>query len=119
MVIEGQVVFAAETAPFEGATLVVHLEDTTYADARAIAVASLIVPDVALRADASGGALAIPFELVIDSPPPSPHRLTLRVLVDLDGDRRLGRGDYVNAMSVRVPQDVERARVEVPVTRVT
>jgi hypothetical protein len=119
VIIEGRVVFAVGTPAFDGATLLVRLEDTTYADAAAIVVASSTVSDVALPAVASDIAPAMPFELVVDEPPPSPRRLTLRVLVDLDGDRRIGRGDYTNAISVPVSQNAEWARVDVPVARVT
>ena len=97
-VIEGRIVFGGDTAPFQGVSVELVLEDTTYADSPAIPVARLVLSSVSYDG-AVGGSIA--FALRRDAVAPG-RRQTLRILVDVDGDGRLGRGDYGNAESVPV-----------------
>jgi hypothetical protein len=91
--------FPGESEPFEDARVEISLEDTTYADAPASPVGRCVLEHVTHRGGAGEG-----IGFVLSRPPPPPGRQqSLRVLVDVDGDGRLGRGDYHNAESVPVP----------------
>jgi len=103
--IEGRIVFGEDARPFQDASVEVVLEDTTYADAPAVAVARLVLRAVSYDG-APGGSIAF----ALPRPPAAPGRAhTLRILVDVDGDGRLGKGDYRNAESVPVPLDAAAA----------
>ncbi len=98
-VVEGRIVFGEDSVPFEGASVEVTIEDTTYADAPAVRLARLVLRAVTHDGRAGG---SIPFSLRRDASAPH-RRQSLRVVVDVDGDGRLGVGDYRNAESVPVP----------------
>ena len=98
-VIEGYVVFGDDVLPFAGASIEVVLEDTTQADAPASPVRRVVLHPVAHDGVVGN---AIGFSLRRGPVPPG-HRQSLRVLVDLDGDGRLGPGDFRNAESVPIP----------------
>ena len=91
----------------------VRLEDTTYADAHAMTLAESSTPGVSY----SAGRETIAFEIAADTARELSRRWTLRVLIDVDGDGRIGPGDYVNAASVPIP-DGQLIDVTVPVKRV-
>lgn len=105
--VEGVLVFGDDAAPVAGATIEIVLEDVTLADARAVPVARAILRGV--TCDGAAGE-SVPFSLRRPQAAPE-RRQTLRVLVDVDGDGRLGRGDYRNAESVRVPAGSTRELV--------
>jgi hypothetical protein len=106
--IAGRIVFGEDARPFQDATVDIVLEDTTYADARADPVARVVLRG----ASHDGSTRAIPFAL--PRPPAVPGRsYTLRVLVDVDGDGRLGPGDYRNAESVSILPDTRSLDVRV------
>jgi hypothetical protein len=94
--VTGRVVFGADAVPFSGATAIVSVEDTTYADARAIKLASWTTDDVSYPRDATG----VEFEVDVQPDPPDNVRCTLRALIDVDRDGSAGQGDYVNVESV-------------------
>lgn len=112
MRVSGRIVFGKDAVEFSGATAHVFLEDTTYADAPAVALGSWRRDPVAYPADAAG----VPFDFVVEPDPPERGRYTLRVLVDVDRDGVVGQGDYVNieAIPVRRPTGA----IEAPVKRV-
>ena len=87
------------------------IEDTTYADAPAIRVVERSMTDVSYDGDPDG----IPFTLEWDAEPSrSPGRsCSVVAFVDLDGDGRPGRGDYVCYQAVPVPRPGTVARVRV------
>jgi hypothetical protein len=108
--------FGDDARPFADATVHIWVEDTTYADAPAIALARWTQPHVSRGAPPE---LSIAFDLTMAERPPSANarRLTLRALVDLDGDGEPSVGDYVNVESIRIPAG-DDVRVDVNVTRV-
>ena len=108
----GRIVFGADAPVFTGARVSIRLEDTTYADAPARALAERVLESIAY----DGGASGIPFSL--DVPAGTGRvRMTLQVLVDLDGDGTATRGDYINMVSVPVPSEGAE-EIEVPVRRI-
>jgi uncharacterized lipoprotein YbaY len=99
--IEGRILFGEDARPFQDASVEVVLEDTTYADEPAVPVARLVLRAVSYDG-APGGSIAF----ALPRPPAAPgRRHTLRILVDVDGDGRLGKNDYRNAESVSIPPD--------------
>ena len=104
--------FGDDALPFRGASVELILEDTTFADAPAIPVARRVLSSVSY--DGGGGSIA--FVLHRDPVEPGRHH-SLMVLVDLDGDGKLGRGDYRNAESVPVPPGSARDLI-VPLRRI-
>ena len=98
MRVTGRILFGDDTTAFSDATAYLFVEDTTYADAPAVVLASWRKAGVAYPAAAAG----IPFEVDVDPDPSEGRRCTLRVLVDLDGDGSVSRGDYLNVESVQV-----------------
>jgi len=98
VLLRGHVVFDDSAASFTGATLYVSLQDTSLADADAVTVAEQITKGVAYDAGARN---TLPFALGGMIPDERAH-YTVRVLVDLDGDGRVGHGDFVNVESYPV-----------------
>lgn len=111
--IRGRLVFGEDAVPFQNGSVLVILEDTTYADVPAIAVSRLVLSSIDHDGTVGGG---VAFVLYRD-PVPSGRQHSLRVLIDVDGDGRMGRGDYRNAAHVPVPSGPITDLV-VPVRRV-
>lgn len=96
--LRGEVVFDEGTPSFNGATLFVSLHDTSYADAPAETVTSLVQADVSYDAHARNH---LPFVLrgqIHDET----ATYTVSVHLDLDGDGKVSRGDYINVQSYPV-----------------
>ncbi len=96
--VEGDVRFEAGARAFKGATLRVRLEKVSELDAPAVTVAECVKPDVAFdpgRANALGFALA-------GGELDARERYVVRAHVDVDGDGKVSRGDYVSAQSYPV-----------------
>ena len=83
------------------------------AGARPVPIARELVRDVSYSGEAGG---SLPFRLR-HAPVPPGRRASLRVLVDLDGDGRLGAGDYRQAASTPAP-DGPHGVLIVPLRRV-
>jgi len=96
--VRGRVVFDESVESFTGATLYVFLEDTTYADESAEKIAEQVIKDVAYDKQARN---SFPFALKGAIPNERAH-YSVRVLVDVDGDGRVSRGDFVNIESYPV-----------------
>jgi uncharacterized lipoprotein YbaY len=100
--VTGQVVISAGTPAFSGATVHVHLEDVSYADAAAEVLAEAVIPGVC---HAPGRATTVPFTLHA-APGAAPIEMhndyAVRVWVDRDGDGRAGAGDLHSDQSYRV-----------------
>ena len=107
--VEGRIEFASESPHFDGADVHVWIEDTTYADEDAMPIFHLRMPHVSYAAEPEG----LLFRLDYDQQRPEGRTYTLSVLVDLDGDSRPGRGDYISDQAVRVPEAGAVARVRV------
>lgn len=96
--LRGRVVFDESVESFAGATLYVFLEDTTLADESALKIAEQVTKGVAYDADARN---SLPFALDGTIPDRRAH-YSVRVLVDLNGDGRVSRGDFVSVESYPV-----------------
>lgn len=101
MRVTGRLLFGDDAVPFSGGSAHVTLEDTTYADAPAVALGSWHRDGISYPADADG----LTFEIVVDVDQSQRRRRTLRALVDVDGDHALGPGDYLNVEAVPVTSD--------------
>ncbi len=112
--LSGRVVFEDSAESFGGATLRVFLQDTSLADADAVNVAEQVTENVSYDA---GARTALPFELHGEPPDESAH-YTVRVHVDLDGDGRVSRGDFINTESYPVLTRGRPREVTVKVERV-
>lgn len=88
--IRGQIVFEGDAPFLETGAVHVFLEDTTYADASAIIVRHEVL---------EGGALSFAMTGLTVEPQ---RTYTVRVLVDMDGDGRVSRGDYITMESYPV-----------------
>lgn len=109
----GRIVFGKDAPALAGVRVSIRLEDTTYADAPGRAIAERVMESV----DYDGGATGIPFSL--DVPSESGRvKMTLQVLVDVDGDGKATPGDYINMVSVPVSSDTASAEIEVPVREI-
>jgi hypothetical protein len=104
--IRGQIVFEGDAPFLETGRVHVFLEDTTYADASAIIVRHDVLAAGALVFEMTG--------LTVE-----PQRVyTIRVLVDLDGDGRVSRGDFITTESYPVLTRGRPAEVTVVVRRI-
>jgi uncharacterized lipoprotein YbaY len=112
--LRGQVVFDDSTQSFDGATLYVSLEDTTMADESAVIIARQVTQDVAYDAHARN-TLPFAFDGVV---PDERAHYTVRVLVDLDGDGKISKGDFINVQSYPVMTRGAPREVAVRVKRV-
>ena len=93
-VVEGEIVFDGEVRAFAGAKAYVRLEDVSRADAPAAVVAEQV-----LEASAAGGRAA-PLSFALSGAAPDARAAySVRVHVDVDGDGRIGPGDYVTTES--------------------
>jgi hypothetical protein len=111
-VIEGRIRFGHDARAFTSATMVVRIEDTTYADAAAVCVAEALWTGVSFDGD-----LERTIVFRVERAPAPDRRHTLRVHIDVQGDGRIGPGDYLNSQAVALPAGPV-AGIEVRVTRV-
>ena len=107
--VEGYIEFVPERPRFDAADVHVWIEDTTYADADAVRLFHLHMPNVSYAGDPAG----LAFKLDYEAAPAESRTYTLSALVDLDGDGVPGRGDYISDQAVRLPEDGRLARVRV------
>lgn len=112
--LRGEVVFDVHTPAFASATLFVTLRDTTEMDVASAVVATEVVRGVSYD-PAAGGRLTFALR---GSIPDDRSAYTLEVLVDLNGDGRISRGDYINKESYPVLTRGRPRDVSVRVTRV-
>ena len=110
--VTGRLLFGDDVMTFSGARATVSVEDTTYADARAVRLGSWTNDDVSYPRDADG----VPFDIEVQPEPLANVRCSVRALIDVDRDGSVGRGDYVNVESILIGP--ERGSVDVPVRRV-
>jgi hypothetical protein len=106
--VAGRIEFLPERPQLKAADVHVWIEDVTYADAPAVRVFEQRMAGVAYEGEPDG----LPFTLDYN-PEPSNRSYNLGVLVDLDGDSKAGRGDYVSYQAVALPLDGSVARVRV------
>jgi len=93
-----QVVFDAGAPSFEAGTLYGYVEDVSRADAAAESLGSYVQPDISHAA----GEIAGPeFTLEVGIPDPN-AQLAVRVHIDLTGNGRYSRGDFITMESYPV-----------------
>jgi len=114
----GRVVFADDVVAFSHADLLVSVQDTTYADAPSRTLGSIVVADVSVAHAGDTLAWAIQTDSWLAAASPSTS-LTLRVIVDVDRDGRLGVGDYVNTAAIPVAAARSDEPVDIVVRRVS
>lgn len=98
ILVRGEIRFAGNPHLPEGAGAIVQLRETSMADAPSRLVAEQVLKDITSRANA--GEL-IPFEISAE-PPDQRQSYSIEVLVDVDGDGRPSRGDFINVQSYPV-----------------
>ena len=113
----GRVVFAGDAIPFSHANLLVSVQDTTYTDAPSRTVDSAVVADVSIARPSDVLGFTIDTDSWLATVSPGTY-LTLRVIVDVDRDGRLGVGDYVNTAAVVVAAARQDEPVDIVVHRV-
>ena len=107
--VAGRIEFGPEPPHLEGADVHIWIEDTTYVDAPAIRLFYKRISDVSYSGEPEG----ISFTLDYEPDRPPGRTRTLAVQVDLDGDSRPGRGDYISYQAVSVPEEGHVADVRV------
>lgn len=100
--------------PFSGATAYVRLEEVTYADAPAHLVAENVIDNVSY----TGSSNTIATSVLHGQPADSQAHYSVRVHLDLDGDRQISRGDYISTESYPVLTHGHPNRVSVRVQAV-
>jgi|SRR5215211_8041287 hypothetical protein len=96
--VKGKITFEEEASPFTGATMYVHLENITAAD-----IASEVVADYVERDVAFNPKTAKDLSFAIDGKTPDPRAsCVVRVLIDIDGDGEVSRGDFISMQSYPV-----------------
>ena len=93
-----QVVFDAGAPAFQAGTLYGYVEDVSRADAAAKSLGSFVLPDVSHAAGESAGP---EFTLEVGVPDPN-AQLAVRVHIDLTGNGRYSRGDFITMESYPV-----------------
>lgn len=112
-VVTGEAIFDNISPAFSGATARIVLQDTTIADAAAVGIARLDIPNVSFRPGREPLAFAFP-SMQLD---PS-RRYEVRVHIDLDGDGRVGPGDHITTQSYPVPISAGRAHMKLRLRRI-
>jgi uncharacterized lipoprotein YbaY len=107
--IEGEVLLPTDVPSFSDATLIVELQDTREADVPARILARHIQTGISY--DPARGK-PLHFSVAISESARGPG-VTVSVLLDLDGDGHITRGDYINMESCPVTSDSAKLRVRV------
>lgn len=109
MLISGEVVFPPNTDAFSDAALVVELRDTRLADSPARILQRQVSRGISYDPNANN---LILFSVVCDVPPED-YLPEINVLVDLDRDEHIGRGDFINMQSYCLHPSASFLRIEV------
>jgi Uncharacterized protein conserved in bacteria len=96
--VTGTIVFEAQVQAFAGATLIVRLEDVSYADAPAGVLAEYVEHGVAFDPQQDSG---LKFRLA-GPEPDSQSQYAVQAHVDVDGDGVVSSGDFINMQSYPV-----------------
>ncbi len=112
--IEGEILFHEVLSSFTGATVYVFLEDVSRMDVSSTEVARVVLSNISLNRDRW-----FPIRFVMSHPPLDENaHYSLSVLVDVDGNGRVSRGDYISTESIPVPSEEKRV-VQIYVKPVT
>jgi uncharacterized lipoprotein YbaY len=96
--VKGEILLGEAQRSFTGATVHVQLEDVSYADAPSRVVAEQVIPDVSHE---SGTEHTLKFALYGDVPDEK-GRYIVTARVDLQGQERVIRGEYLSVESYPV-----------------
>lgn len=88
-----------EEAKFSKATVYIKLEDVSNVDGAAVTIAKKTIPGVS---SGIGSTVGLNFEMYGEPKHVGNAEYALRVLVDIDGDNAVSRGDLVNMQSYRL-----------------
>jgi len=109
--VRGRVHIPAAAATFDGAWILVRLEDVSLADAAALVVAEQVIRDIS---HATGRETTVPFVLRTTSALDPRAHYSVRAHVDLTHAGRVTIGDLVSAESYPVRVDRPPAHVDAP-----
>ena len=109
MLIVGEIEFPPEHGAFSDATVNITVQDTRQADAASIVLCKQVVRNIKRSSDS---AEPLRFAVECEELPESPF-ITVSVLVDVDGDGRISRGDYVNMESYPAEFSPREMRIRV------
>jgi hypothetical protein len=107
--IEGEVLLPPDAHSFSDATLIAELQDTREADVAARVLARHVQRGISYD---SVRPEPLHFSLPLSASVSAPG-ITVSVLLDLDGDGHITRGDYINMRSYSVTSDSAKLRVRV------
>lgn len=97
-IVSGEILFPNDSFLQDSAVGYIHLLDVSLADAPSFIVAEEVIEDIAERI-LKGETIKFALYGEIKNPRAS---YTVSVHIDLDGDGRVGRGDYINMQSYPV-----------------
>jgi uncharacterized lipoprotein YbaY len=109
LLIQGEIEFPSEDETFSNAALTVTLQDTREADAPALVLKKQVTKRISRTA---GSSEPLRFTLQCEDCPDS-RFVTVSVLLDLDGDGCVSRGDYINVESYPVEPSPRKMRIRV------
>ena len=112
--ISGDIRFAEHPSLPEGAKIYVRLLDTSLADAPAKVVAEQVLTDISKNAN-SGEPVSFTIDGKIENQQGS---YSISVLIDVDGDGKRGKGDFINMQSYPVLTFGYPSQVSVLVKRI-
>lgn len=110
-VIRGEVVLPNAVQSVRAARIVIEISDVTLADASAVLLAAVEIPDVDIDSDAR---VAFTIEDVPEGGPNA--RLAAQAHVDVDGSGGFSPGDLLTTVHVAVPTSGDVDRLQVPVS---
>jgi uncharacterized lipoprotein YbaY len=126
LLIEGEIVFEDDEFPIlvkchANCKISVQLEDVTMVDASSMVVKSQTIDAPNLNSNGILGknkTFVIPFKLFCDIVD-NQRRYEISVHVDMDGDNKVGIGDYINTQSYPVITQGYPTHISVKVTRIS
>lgn len=107
--IVGEIEFPPEHGGFSGATVNITVLDTRQADAPSTVLCKQVVRNIKRSRDS---AEPLRFSVDCEDLPGSPF-ITVSVLVDVDGDGSISRGDYINMESCPAESFPREMRIRV------
>jgi uncharacterized lipoprotein YbaY len=114
LLVRGRIVFNENVPPIETATVYIRLEDISRADARAKLTAEKVMHNFSFVPGDAG----LEFLIYGDALDPR-KRYGVRVHVDLDGDGKLSKGDYVSTQTYPVTTRNVPADLRIHVHRIS
>ncbi|HII00769.1 TPA: hypothetical protein HA351_03650 [Methanosarcinaceae archaeon] len=111
--IEGNILFEDLDETIEDVTVYIRLDDVSLADARSTVISETVIENVSVSPEENKVPFTLGFpELVAN------RTYSLYVHVDVNGDGKVSKGDYVTTMHNGVPTDQDMVNMDVTVERV-